>query len=132
MPPSNDFKHYCYCCIYYCMDTHPSDHLSIRVHLCCMNRYLCECNVCILCTCTSTQPTGIHGPCMTEQLYLVSCILMPFVFIMPCRNSSARYVGTTVIGEGGLLSATLRSGVISMECAVLVYQTLRISMKLHQ
>ncbi|PIA54848.1 hypothetical protein AQUCO_00901027v1 [Aquilegia coerulea] len=53
-------------------------------------------------------------------------------FMDLARNSSVRYVGTTVTGVAELLNDTLRSGAISMECVVLVFPILRISTKLLQ
>lgn len=54
------------------MDTHPYNHQSVHVHLCCMNMYVCMYTSIIYaywCTCT-TKP----HPSTTEQTYLVSCI----------------------------------------------------------
>lgn len=48
-----------------------------------------------------------------------------------CRNSNARYAGTTATGDGGLLSGTSRNGGISMACVVWASQTPKISMRLH-
>lgn len=51
---------------------------------------------------------------------------------MNYRNSSVRYVGTTVIGDVGLLSGILRNGAINMVCVALAFQIPKTSMKLHQ
>ena len=48
------------------------------------------------------------------------------------RNSSVRYVGTTVTGVVGRLSGISRNGVISMGCVVLAYQTPRTSTRSRQ
>lgn len=57
------------------------------------------------------------------------CMILSRIY---CRNSNVRYVETTVTGDVGLLRGILRNGAISMECVVLVFQTPRTSMKLHQ
>lgn len=55
-------------------------------------------------------------------IYIISIILNNKAE-MHFRNSSVRYVGTTVIGAIGLMSDILRNGTIGMVCVALAFQT---------
>lgn len=51
--------------------------------------------------------------------------------IVHFRNSNVKFVGTIVTGAVEPLRDILKNGVTNTECAVLVFQTQRTSMKLH-